>query len=157
MSVAMLAQRNGHLPVGPGPSDPGWGQSQRWRMEGADPSISLYDADQGAGKLQGVLRRLFSGVLTIGQELPPSEPTMTRRARFSAQQSSLPAARFFQSYTGAGTGRATSPADQGGIATVPRQLTGASRQTSAWGSAELHPATTYDPFPSPASLYPKVV
>ena len=153
----MLAQRNGHLPVGPGPSDPGWGQAQKWGLEGADPSVSLYDADLGAGKLQGILRRLFSGVLTISQELPPSELTSTRRARISAQQSSLPAARFFQSYTGAGTGRATSPADQGGVATVPRQLTSSSRESSAWGAAELHPATTFDPYPSPASLYPKVV
>lgn len=157
MAVAMLAQRNGHLPVGPGPADPGWGQSQRWRMEGADPSVSLYDADLGAGKLMGVLRRVRDGILTIGQELPPSELTTTRRARISAQQSSLPAARFFQSYTGAGTGRATSPIDQGGAATVPRRFSSSSRKSSAWGSAELHPATSYDPFPSPATLYPKVV
>ena len=153
----MLAQRNGHLPVGPGPADPGWGQSQKWGMEGADPSVSLYDAPLGAGKLQGVMRRLMAGVLTIGQQLPPSEPTSTRVARIGAQQSSLPAARFFQSYTGAGTGRATSPADQGGVATVPRVISTSSRASSAWGSAELHPATTYDPYPSPASLYPKVV
>ena len=153
----MLAQRNGHLPVGPGPADPGWGQSQRWRMEGADPSVSLYDADLGAGRLQGVMRRIVAGVLTIGQAIPPSEPTTSRRARISAQQSSLPAARFFQSYTGAGTGRAMSPADQGGIATVPRVLTTSSLKGAPPGSAELHPATTYDPYPSPGSLYPKVV
>lgn len=153
----MLAQRNGHLPVGPGPASPGWGQSQRWQMEGADPSISHYDSDLGAGKPQGVLRRLFSGILTIAQELPPSELTSTRRARFGAQQSSLPAARFFQSYAHAGTGRATSPVSAGGVATVPRQASTASRRGTAWGAAELHPATTYDPFPSPGSLYPKVV
>lgn len=156
-AVAMLAQRNGHLPVGPGPADPGWGQSQKWQMEGADPSISIYDGDQGAGKLQGIMRRIVAGVLTIGQAIPPSEPTMTRRARFSAQQSSLPAARFFQSYTGAGTGRATSPVSQGGVATVPRKLTTSSLKGAPPGQAELHPATTYDPYPTPASLYPKVV
>ena len=38
--LGMLAQRNGHLPVGPGPASPGWGQSQRWHQEGASPSIS---------------------------------------------------------------------------------------------------------------------
>jgi hypothetical protein len=25
------------------------------------------------------------------------------------------------------------------------------------GAAELHPATTYDPYPSPSQLFPKVV
>lgn len=156
MAVLHQPERKAHLPYGY-VADPGWGQTQGWGLEGADPSVSLYDADLGAGKPQGVLRRLFSGILTISQELPPSELTSTRRARISAQQSSIPAARFFQSYTGAGTGRATSPLDVGGVATVPRQASTASRRSSAWGSAELHPATTYDPFPSPASLYPKVV
>jgi hypothetical protein len=153
----MLAQRRGHLPVGPGPAEPGWGLRQSWGLEGATPSRSHYDMPQGVGRPQGVLRRVFSGILTIGQELPPSELTMTRAARASAQLVSLPAARFFQSYAHAGTGRATSPIVEGGGTFVPRQWTSSSKGVSAWGSAELHPATTYDPYPAPGSLYPKVV
>jgi hypothetical protein len=157
MAVAMLAQRRGHLPtVGPGPSDPGWGQSQRWQMEGASPSISTYDLPWPASETD-FHSQVWAGVKRLWDRIAVSEPTMTRHARVAAQRSSLPAARFFQSYAHAGTGRATSPASAGGVAQVPHQLTGASRATSAWGAAELHPATTYDPFPSPGSLYPKVV
>ncbi len=152
----MLFQRNGHLPVGPGVADPGWGQKQAWGLEGDSPSYSNYDRDLGAS-FSNLLRRLTGGTLTLQQLLPPSELTMTRAGRFGAQQNSLPAARFFQSYDGAGTGRATSPIDQGGVATVPRQRSTASQRGTAWGAAELHPATTFDPFPSPGSLYPKVV
>lgn len=154
---AVLRQRNGHLPAS-GIADPGWGQAQAWQMDGASPSVSVYDALLERGEPQGVLRRLFSGILTISQELPPSEPTMTRHARIGAQRSSLPASAFFQSYAEAGTGRATSPASEGGIAMGTRKgMSTASQRGAPAGQAELHPATTYDPFPSPGSLYPKVV
>jgi hypothetical protein len=153
----MLAQRRGHLPVGPGPADPGWGQRQSWGLEGATPSFSHYDMPQGVGKPQGVLQRIRGNVFTQARELPPGEYTTTRAARASAQLVSAPAARFFQSYAHAGTGRATSPIDQGGGTLVPRQWTSSSQGVSAWGSAELHPATSYDPYPAPGSLYPKVV
>lgn len=152
----MLGERNGHLPVGPGPASPGWGQRQRWGLEGADPSVSVYDVVLGIGRLLGLSRRVHGGVLTIHEELPASELTSTRAQRVSAQQSSLPAAAYFQSYTGAGTGRATSPISQGGVATVPRS-TVQNFNRNAQGAAELHPATSYDPYPSPATLYPKVV
>lgn len=150
--LSMLRQRNGHLPAS-GLADPGWGQRQAWQMEGADPSVSLYDVDYGASG-SNLDRRVHGGVLTIHELLPPGEPTMTRVGRVSAEHVTLPAARFFQSYTGAGTGRDWSA---GAVASVPRRLSTSSQRSSAWGAAELHPATTYDPFPSPASLYPKVV
>jgi len=150
--LGILEGRQGHLPVGPGPASPGWGNSQRWRLEGADPSVSLYDQDFGASHAS-VDRQIRDGILSVREELPPQEPTMTRVGRVSAQQSSLPAARFFQSYASAGTGQNWSA---GTAAAVPRGLP-INFNPNAQGAAELHPATTYDPFPSPASLYPKVV
>lgn len=156
MAVAMLFQRNGHLPVGPGPGDPLWGQTQRWGKEGASPTTSIYDALFPESDTD-FHSQVGAGIRRLWARLAISEPTMTRHARVSAQQNSLPAARFFQSYAHAGTGRATSPVSAGGVATVPRQASTASQKGTAWGAAELHPATTYDPFPSPGSLYPKVV
>lgn len=155
--LGMLAQRNGHLPVGPGPASPGWGQQQRWHQEGASPSISTYDQPFAPSdtdfhsELRAGLRRLWG-------RLPLSAPTLTRQARVGAQRSSLPASRFFQSYAHAGTGRATSPVMAGGAVMGTRKsLSTASQRGAPAGQAELHPATTYDPYPSPGSLYPKVV
>lgn len=154
--LGMLAQRRGHLPTGPGPASPGWGQSQCWHLEGASPSISTYDLPWPSSDTD-FHSQVHAGIKRFFQRLPIKELTMTRRARVAAQRSSLPASRFFQSYAHAGTGRATSPAVAGGVATVPRRMGTASRRGAPAGQAELHPATTYDPFPSPASLYPKVV
>ena len=150
--IAMLFQRNGHLPVGPGPADPGWGQTQAWGLDGADPSLSIYDRLLGRGSTN-VSRRIRGGTLTVHEPLPLDAPTISRHARIAAQQSSLPAARFFQSYTGAGTGRSWS----GGMAAVTPHALAKNFNPNMAGAAELHPATTYDPFPSPADLYPKVV
>lgn len=150
--LPIVTRRNGHLPVGPGPADPGWGRSQRWGMEGADPSVSIYDADFGAS--DSTLHRIVrDGIARLLGRVPVAEPTMTRTGLVSAQQSSLPAARFFQSYTGAGTGHDWSG---GAVAVTPHALH-QDANPHAIGAAELHPATTYDPFPSPGSLYPKVV
>jgi hypothetical protein len=154
--AAMLFQRNGHLPVGPGPADPGWGQTQGWQLDGDSPTISTYDQPFAPSDTD-FHSEIRAGLKRLWDRLAVSEPTMTRQARVSAQQVSLPAARFFQSYAHSGTGRATSPVSAGGVATVPHQTSTASRRGTAWGAAELHPATTYDPFPSPSSLYPKVV
>lgn len=136
-----------------GRGQPGWGETQRWHMAGADPSYSVYDRPSTVSD-DGLHRRYRGGTLTMHELLPPGEPTMTRRARVSALQSSLPAASFFQSYTGAGTGRSWSPGS-----TPQLQHTGLHQNFNPhmMGAAELHPATTYDPFPSPSALYPKVV
>ena len=149
--------RRGHLPTGPGPASPGWGQSQCWQLEGASPSISTYDLPW-PGSDTDFHSELRAGLKRLWGRLPLSAPTMTRRGRVAAQRSSLPAARFFQSYAHAGTGRATSPVMAGGAVMVPRK--GSLHKDfnpNAQGAAELHPATTYDPYPSPSSLYPKVV
>lgn len=151
----MLAQRNGHLPVGPGPADPGWGQTQAWQMEGADPSISIYD-EPFAPSDTDFHSQVLGGIRRLWGRLAVSEPTMTRQARVAAQHQTVAAARFFQSYAHAGTGRATSPITQGGAVNTPRSSV-QNFNPNAQGAAELHPATTYDPFPSPGSLYPKVV
>lgn len=141
-----------HLPSGPGPADPGWGHSQRWHMEGQTPSISTYDRDFGASDTN-VRRIITNGMLRLFGKLPLSAPTLTRQGTVSAQLSSLPAARYFQSYTGSGTGQAISP----GSAASTKNMLNPSWNPNQAGAAELHPSTTYDPFPSPASLYPKVV
>lgn len=137
------AQRNG---------DPGWGQTQAWGLAGYDPSISEYDRNFGTSE-NDFHSAVKAGFKQLFSRLPLSAPTMTREGRVSANRNSLPAARFFQSYTGAGTGQNWSGA------------TNAQGQRSirlGWnpnmqGVAEAKPAMTYDPFPSPASLYPKVV
>ena len=155
--LGMLAQRNGHLPVGPGPASPGWGQSQRWHQEGASPSISTYDLPWPASETD-FHSQVWAGIKRLWDRLPISEPTMSRHARVAMQRGSLPASVFFQSYAHAGTGRATSPVVAGGsVMGTRKSLSTASQRGAPPGQAELHPATTYDPFPSPASLYPKVV
>ena len=133
---------------------PGWGQTQRWGLAGANPSVNVYDADFGASD-SDVNNTIRNGFHVMGQRLPLSAPTMNRSGRVSAQHDSLPAARYFQGYQGmgSGTGRAWSG---GSTANVPRSLH-QGWNANMQGAAELHPATTYDPFPSPSSLYPKVV
>ena len=155
--LGILFQRNGHLPVGPGPASRGWGASQQWHQEGASPSISTYDLPWPSSE-SDFHSEVRAGLKRLWARLPISELTMTRQARVAAQRSSLPASRFFQSYAHAGTGRATSPVMEGGVAIGTRKsLSTASQRGAPAGQAELHPATSYDPYPSPASLYPKVV
>ena len=133
--------------------NPGWGQSQRWGLTGQDRSVSTYDANFGTSDNTGVSRRIRGGIFTSHARLPLSAPTMNRQGRVSAQQNSLPNAAFFQSYTGAGTGRSWS----GAAVAQGQRMTHQNFNPNMQGAAELHPAMTYDPFPSPASLYPKVV
>ncbi len=131
---------------------PGWGQTQRWGLAGATPSSSIYDADFGASAVD-LHRQITGGTESDRELLPPSEYTMTRSGLVGAQLSSLAAARFFQSYDGAGTGRA----EVSGVAAwTPRSLA-INFNPNQQGAAELHPATVYAPFPAPAELYPKVV
>lgn len=150
--AGLIENNKAHLPSGPGPADPGWGTSQRWHMEGQTPSISIYDKDFGASD-SNVHGQISFGFLRRVLKLPLSAPTMTRTGLVGAQLSSLPAARYFQSYAHSGTGRATSPGTAASTAGTLHQ----NFNPNAQGAAELHPATTYDPFPSPGSLYPKVV
>ena len=132
--------------------NPGWGQRQRWALPGADRSVSTYDADFGASD-SNVRRTIRDGFFRSFGRLPLSAPTMTRTGLVSAQQNSLPNAAFFQSYTGAGTGHNWS----GGAVATGQRMTHQNFNPNMQGAAELHPAMTYDPFPSPSGLDPKVV
>ena len=135
-------------------SDPGWGQTQAWGLTGFTPGYSIYDADMDNGKTDNDFHsQVAAGFKKVWARLPLSAPTMTRDSRVSAQRNSLPAARFFQSYTGAGTGQNWSGAQ---VAQGQRSIR-LGWNPNMQGVSELHPATAYDPFPSPATLYPKVV
>jgi hypothetical protein len=147
----MLRQRRGHLPAS-GLSFAGWSYPE-WGLEGADPSVSIYDEDFGASASQ-LHREVAGGVETLIGEQRVNEPTMTRRGRVSAQHNTLPAARFFNQLGGAsGTGHNWSANT---TVYVPHGMN-MNANPGAIGAAELHPATSYNPFPSPAELYPKVV
>lgn len=134
-----------------GQGAPGWSHG-RWQMAGQTPSVSIYDASYGAGG-SNVGDTIQAGWHTMREQLPLDEPTMNRSARVSAQINTLPAARYFGSYVSSGTGQGWSGA---AVAHVPRQGN-MNFNPNMQGAAELHPATVYDPFPSPSSLYPKVV
>lgn len=153
--AGLIEGNKAHLPSGPEPADPGWGQTQRWGLVGATRSVSNYDFDyDGGGSSDMNIHRAISTGFLRGQErLPLSAPTMTRDGRISAQLDSLPNAVFFQGYTGSGTGHNWSATT---TAYTQNTLVQNANPNMA-GAAELHPATTYDPFPSPATLYPKVV
>lgn len=132
--------------------NPGWGHRTVWQMAGATRSVSTYDVDFGKSDTN-TWRRIRGGLFSSHSRLPLDAPTMTRSGRVSAQIDTLPNAAFFQGYTGAGTGRSWS----GGMVAQGQRMTHQNFNPNMQGAAELHPATTYDPFPSPATLYPKVV
>ena len=132
--------------------NPGWGQTQAWSLVGATRSVSTYDADFGASDVNNH-RTIRDGFFRSFGKLPLSAPTTTRSGRVSSQLNSLPNAPFFGSYVAAGTGRNWS----GGAVAQGQRMTNQNFNPNAQGAAELHPAMTYHPFPSPATLYPKVV
>lgn len=143
-NIAHLYQRTG--------GNPGWGQTQRYGLSGQDRSLSTYDADFGASD-SNVNRQIRNGFFRSAGRLPLSAPTITRTGVVSAQQNSLPNAAFFQGYTGSGTGHDWS----GGAVAQGQRMTHQNFNRNQQGALELHPAMTYDPFPSPSGLYPKVV
>ena len=136
----------------PEQGSPGWGQSQRWYVAGASRSVSSYDQNFGTSDTP-FHRQIVGGLFRTFGRLPLSAPTMNREGRVAAQQNSLPNAAFFQSYTGSGTGHNWS----GGAVAQGQRMTHQNFNPNMQGAAEAHPAMTYDPFPSPSSLYPKVV
>lgn len=147
-----MGRRLAHIRhIGEGP--PGWGNTQKWGLLGASPSVSVYD-QPSAVEDSGLHRSYRGGVNSTHNRAPAGEYTTTRQARVSALQNSLPAAAFFGSYAGAGTGRSWSP---NAVAYTPHTALHQSFNPHMAGAAELHPATVYDPFPSPSSLYPKAV
>ncbi len=135
-----------------GRGDPGWGQTRRWGLAGATRSISQYDAPRPVED-DGMNNRIQRGYHTMSEDLPLSAPTMNRQARVSAQIDSTPNAAFWQGYFMTGWSGML-------IGFVPYLAHGGLHQNfnrNMQGAAELHPATTYDPYPSPSALYPKVV
>ena len=132
--------------------NPGWGQSQAWQVAGATRTVSTYDQNFGTSDTP-FHRQILNGIFRSWGRLPIDAPTMNRQGRVSAQANTLPNAQFFQSYTGAGTGHNWS----GGAVAQGQRMTHQSFNPNAQGAAEAHPAMTYDPYPSPSSLYPKVV
>jgi hypothetical protein len=138
----------------PGPAPPGWGNSQQWHVEGATPSVSFYEVDLPGDLDNPFWSEIKAGIKRAWERLPLSAPTITRANRVGSQFSSVPAAVFFNQLGNAsGTGRNFSP---GAVASVPHQMN-KDNNPGAYGSAELHPATSYEPFPAPGALYPKVV
>lgn len=158
---------------------PGWGRSQRWGLTGQTPSVShydfpnddptvlgppyvedgnVYDLSGGSGQTPNPDNPFWSevraGIKRFWARQPLDAPTLTRRPRVSAQLSSVPAARFFNQAGGwAGTGRSWS----GAFVPALRPALHQNFNPNMQGAAELHPAINYDPYPSPSSLYPKVV
>ena len=142
-----------HFRHASGVGNPGWGQTQNVGLAGQSPTVSTYDADFGASH-SNLNTSIHGGVYTERIPIPASDPTMTRTGTVSAQQNSLPASRFFNMFGNAsGTGHSWAG---GAVANVPR-ITHQDFNRNMQGAAELHPSTTYDPYPSPSAYYPKVV
>jgi hypothetical protein len=136
-----------------GMGDPGWGQTQRWGLEGATPSVSFYDHEEGSENTN-TSHSIRAGVNTAREQLPPSNPTTTRDARFS-QFSSLPAARFFQGYWS--NGFAWLAPEFNVVGNLVHTPLAKNWNPNQPGTKELFPATVYDPFPPGAALWPKAV
>jgi hypothetical protein len=136
-----------------GYGDPFWGQTQTWGLAGYDPSISDYDVAEGSESLN-MAHSIGGNVNDVGVQNPTSQVTTTRDARFSLFNS-LPAARFFQGYFSPSFAwlapgyNVVGHLQHGGL---PQNWS-----PGAQGAAELHPATTYNPYPPGGALYPKAV
>ncbi len=135
-----------------GLGDPGWGQTQRWLLEGVSRSVSYYDVPS-AERSPNMSNRIRGGVHTMEETLPIDAPTLTRNPRTS-QFESIGNAAHFQGYFMTGWSGLTA-----GFYTpnVPHGALAPSWNPHMAGALELHPATTYDPFPAAATFYPKVV
>lgn len=139
-----------------GSGDPGWNGRAIYHMVGADPSVSYYDAPS-AIRDDSLGNRIRGGIHTMHERLRLDAPTMNREARSAATQSSVPAARFFQGYfqTSFQTAALSDLTPTAGQ--IPSRPLTQNFNPGAFGTKELHPATTYDPFPAGAAFYPKVV
>lgn len=137
-----------------GQGDPGWGQTQAWGMVGYDPSVSGYDINTPSGP-SNLGHSIGGNVNTVTAENPTSQVTTTRDARASSVFSSMPAARFFQGYFA--TSFSWLAPDLNLVGHLAHQPITQNWNPHAPGSAELNPATVYNPFPPGAALWPKAV
>lgn len=134
-----------------GAGDPMWSGSCVYGLDAQSPSTSQYDSVDPYGAIGDDLDyRITAGVASTRQLKDAGEYTMTRRSRVSAHFDSSPAARFFQ-----GT---FNPHWSGLMAgfrpqIMPRPLV-QNFNPGAFGSKELHPPTSYKPFPPMGSLVP---
>ena len=151
--AAMLPTKIAHVRM-LGQGDPGWGQTQKWQMVGADPSVSFYDVEYGSEQ-SNLSHSIGGNMQTHRQENPTSQVTTTRNARESALHSSVPAARFFQGYFA--TSFSWLAPELNLVGKLAHQPISMNWNPHAPGSAELHPATVYNPFPPGAALWPKAV
>lgn len=136
-----------------GQGDPGWGQTQRWTMPGADPSVSVYDHEEGSEQ-SNLSRQIRGGVSSSRAQQDPTAPTTTRDARYQFFDST-PAARFFQGYFSVGFSWLAPHYDLvGKLAHQPLSMNWNRMQP---GSKEQQPATTFDPYPPGGVIWPKAV
>lgn len=122
-------------------------------MAGYDPAIVEFNLDYGAGGLNNN-QQVRAGVHTIESPQPLTAATITRSGLVASQYNNIGAAPVFNPLGGAsGTGRNWS----GGTSAHMVNALAQNNNPHMAGAAEAFPAMTYDPFPSPATLYPKVV
>ena len=138
-----------------GAGDPMWSGACVYGLTGATPSFSQYDAPDPLsqdfpGADEEIPYRVHGGVITEHSRVALAEPTLTREARVSAHYDSSPAARFFQGFASvrwSGMMAGFRPQIR------PRPLT-QNFNPNQRGSKELHPATSYRPFPPMGSIVP---
>jgi len=136
-----------------GEGDPLWGQTQKWALVGATPSVSVYDHAEGSESSQ-LHHSVREGVVDAREQQPLDAPTLNRDARFS-EFSSVPAARFFQGYFSVGfSWLAPTYNVVGHLFHAPINL-----NYNPWqpGTKEAFPATVYNPYPPGSALYPKAL
>lgn len=122
-------------------------------MAGFDPATVNFNIDYGASGVT-VDQRVRAGTRTTETPQPVTAPTITRTGLVASQYNNVGASPFFNPLGGAsGTGRNWS----GGTSAHMVNALAQNNNPHMAGAAEAFPAMTYDPFPSPATLYPKVV
>ena len=134
-------------------SPKGWPGTARRHMAGFDPATVNFNMEYGASGVT-VDQQIRAGVGQQFMPQPLTAPlTANRSGLVSSQYNNLAASSFFQGYTGSGTGQSFS----GGTSVHMVNALAKNNNRNMAGAAEPFPAMTYDPYPSPATLYPKVV
>lgn len=139
----------------PGAGAPMFSGACVYQFSGASPAFSEYDvadpiSDEAFNAEPDYV--VQNGVITRYGRQPIAEPTITRNARVAAHYDSAPAARFFQGFaqtrwSGLFQGFGLNPR----ALVKPRPLVQNANPNQV-GSKELHPSTTYQPFPPMGSI-----
>lgn len=131
----------------------GWPGTATRQLAGYDPATVNFNMEYGASGVN-VDQQVSGGVLGNFSPQQITAPiTATRQGLVASQYNNVAAASFFQGYTGSGTGQGWS----GGTSVHMVNALAKNNNPHMQGAAEPFPAMTYSPFPSPATLYPKVV